>query len=88
LAGASAAQASERELLTRLSQIRASGRIVFEFNPGSTALTEIPRLALEDGDRFIIPSLPATVNVVGAVNDQNSFLYSHDDRNNFVGSYL
>lgn len=87
LATASAAQASERELLTRLRQIRATGRIVFEFKPSSTGLGDIPQVALEDGDRFIIPSAPATVNVVGAVNDQNSFLYSHNNHN-LVGTYL
>ena len=31
-------------------------------------------LQLEDGDRFIVPSRPASVNVVGSVYDQNSFL--------------
>ena len=87
LASANAAQASERELLNRLRQIRASGRVVLEFKPSSSGLTEIPKLALEDGDRFIIPSLPATVNVVGSVNDQNSFLYSHTNRD-IVGTYL
>ena len=80
-----AAQASERELIGRLRQMRASGRIVLEFHPTSTAIGEIPNLELEDGDRFVVPSIPATVNVVGAVNDQNSFLYSANKR---VGMYL
>jgi protein involved in polysaccharide export with SLBB domain len=85
-AGSSAAtQASEGELLARLRQIRASGRIVFEFKPGNNGANEIPKVELEDGDRFVIPPVPATVNVVGAVNDQNSFLYVHG-RN--VGTYL
>jgi protein involved in polysaccharide export with SLBB domain len=87
LASASAAQASERELLTRLRQIRASGRVVLEFKASSSGVELIPKLPLEDGDRFIIPNLPATVNVVGAVNDQNSFLYSHTNRD-VVGTYL
>lgn len=85
LASANAAQASERELLGRLHQMRASGRIVLEFTPVSTTVSDIPSLALEDGDRFVVPSLPATVNVVGAVNDQNSFLYARDRR---LGTYL
>ncbi|HLY43018.1 MAG TPA: SLBB domain-containing protein [Terracidiphilus sp.] len=85
IASANSAQASERELLGRLHQMRASGRIVLEFTPASAALNDIPTLALEDGDKFAVPSLPATVNVVGAVNDQNSFLYSRDRR---LGTYL
>jgi protein involved in polysaccharide export with SLBB domain len=40
---------------------------------------------MEDGDRFIVPPVPATVNVVGAVYDQNSFLYARGRR---AGAYL
>lgn len=85
IASGTAAQSSERELLSRLRQIRASGRVVLEFNPDSAGIGVIPPLVLEDGDRFVVPSIPATVNVVGAVNDQNSFLYANDRR---VGNYL
>ena len=35
---------------------------------------------MEDGDRFIVPPVPATVNVVGAVYDQNSFLFAPGKR--------
>ena len=58
---------------------------MLEFHPASAGISEIPNVELEDGDKFIIPSVPATVNVVGAVNNQNSFLYSQDKR---VGTYL
>ena len=85
LASGAAAQSSERELLGRLRQMRASGRIVLEFRPSSSGTGQIPDLPLEAGDRFIVPPVPATVNVVGAVNDQNSFLYVRDRR---VGTYL
>lgn len=85
LASGASAQASERELLTRLRQIRASGRIVLEFKPSTSGTSQIPGLELEAGDRFIVPSIPATVNIVGAVNDQNSFLYVRDRR---VNTYL
>ena len=79
------AAASEQELLNRLRQVRATGRIVLEFKPGSSGVESIPNLALEDGDVFIIPSVPENVNVVGAVYDQNSFLYERSKR---VGTYL
>lgn len=85
LASGSAAQNSERELITRLRQIRATGRIVLEFKPNSTGSNGIPDIALEDGDRFVIPHVPASVNVVGAVNDQSSFLYRPGRR---VAGYL
>lgn len=75
LAGMSAAQSSERQLIDELQQIRANGRIVLQFKPNSTGLDSIPNLKLEDGDTFTIPSVPSTVNVVGAVFNQNSFVY-------------
>ena len=80
-----AAQSSERELLARLRLIRATGRIVLEFRPSASGVNAVPDVALEDGDRFAIPSVPASVNVVGAVNDQNSFLYARERR---VENYL
>ena len=43
LASGSAAQNSERELITRLRQIRATGRIVLEFKPDSTGPDVIAR---------------------------------------------
>lgn len=70
----------QREMIARLRQIRATGRIVIEINPDATGLDTIPELTLEDGDTFTVPSKPATVNVVGAVYDQNSFLFAPSRR--------
>jgi protein involved in polysaccharide export with SLBB domain len=85
LASGTAAQASGRDLIARLRQIRATGRIVLEFNPANTGQDMVPDIPLEDGDRFIVPPVPATVNVVGAVYDQNSFLFQAERRS---GAYL
>ena len=85
LASGTAAQASGRALIARLRQIRSSGRIVLEFNPANTGQNMVPDIPLEDGDRFVVPPVPATVNVVGAVYDQNSFLFQSDRRS---GAYL
>ena len=65
------------QLVDRLRQIRATGRIVLQFKPTSMGLDSIPALALENGDRFTVPSKPATINVVGAVYNQNSFVYEN-----------
>jgi protein involved in polysaccharide export with SLBB domain len=85
LAGMSSSQASERELIAQLKQIRATGRIVLEFNPESRGADILPDIPLENGDSFIVPSLPSTVNVVGAVYNQNSFLYRAPAK---TGTYL
>jgi protein involved in polysaccharide export with SLBB domain len=79
------AQTNEQSLLTNLRRIRATGRIVLTFVPTSSGIGNLPDIAMEDGDHFSVPSVPATVNVVGAVYDQNSFLYSTGKR---VSVYL
>ena len=76
LAGTAAGQANEQNLLISLRQIRATGRIVLDFKPDSRGTSSLPDIALQDGDNFIVPSVPATVDIVGAVYDQNSFLFT------------
>lgn len=85
LASSAAAGNMERELLASLKQLRATGRIVLEFKPGSHGIEGVPNIEMEDGDRFTVPPVPASVNVVGAVYDQNAFLY---ERGRHVDSYL
>lgn len=85
LATAAGAQSSEQQLLARLQQVHATGRIVLSLSPTSKGASALPNIVLEDGDEFVVPAIPATVNVVGAVYDQNSFLYSKRFR---VGDYL
>jgi protein involved in polysaccharide export with SLBB domain len=84
-ASTAAATTSAHELLNRLHQLRATGRIVLQITPGSTGIDSLPDLPLEDGDIFSVPPQPATVNVVGSVYDQNSFLFAPGRR---VGDYL
>jgi protein involved in polysaccharide export with SLBB domain len=82
---ATAATAAERELLLRLKQIRATGRVVLNFRSDSANIDDVPEISLENGDRFTVPPAPATINVVGAVYDQNSFLFHNGGE---VGQYL
>ncbi|HEY1256429.1 MAG TPA: SLBB domain-containing protein, partial [Terracidiphilus sp.] len=84
-ASAAAAQNSEQEMLASLRQVRATGRIVLRFAPESRGVESLPNVVMEDGDHFLVPSVPGVVNVVGAVYDQNSFLYAQGRR---VGDYL
>jgi len=85
IAGSSAAQSSQQNLISALRQIRATGRIVLAMQPNSTGVNSLPDIPLEDGDRFIVPHRPTAVNVVGSVYNQNSFLFGERLR---VGSYL
>lgn len=85
LASGAAAQSSEQGVISRLRQMRATGRIVLEFRRASSGIDTLPDIQLEDGDRFAVPPVPVSVNVVGAVYDQNSFLYEAHRR---AGDYL
>ena len=40
---------------------------------------------MEDGDQLLVPPTPATIQVIGAVRNQNAFLYGDGAR---VGEYL
>jgi len=80
-----ASVASQRELVNRLRQLRATGRIVLHIDPLKSELSMLPNIPLEDGDRFIVPPIPSTVGIVGAVYDPNSFLYTAHKR---VGDYM
>jgi len=66
---------SERKTLEQLRSLQATGRIVLNFEPEAANLDKLMSLALEDGDRFVVPSRPATVNVLGEVYNQNAFLH-------------
>lgn len=73
----SASQAVTQQMIARLSQVKATGRIVLQFRPGGSSIDDVPAISLENGDKFIVPFAPANINVVGAVYDQNSFIYEH-----------
>jgi polysaccharide biosynthesis/export protein len=66
---------SQRRLIEKMRQTRASGRIVFTIDPNRMDLEALPDLPLEDGDHFIVPPQPATLNVIGAVYNESSQLY-------------
>jgi protein involved in polysaccharide export with SLBB domain len=79
------ALAASRSLVARFRTIRATGRVVLDISRNATGIDNLPNIPLEDGDRFVVPSKPSTVNVVGAVYDQNSFLFRDTQS---VSSYL
>jgi polysaccharide export outer membrane protein len=65
----------ERQLMDKLRQTQVTGRIVLELHPADMDISALPDLILEDGDRLLVPPRSATVGVVGAVYNQNSFIY-------------
>jgi protein involved in polysaccharide export with SLBB domain len=85
VAATQASVANEQSLIQRLRQTPVTGRIVLDLQPESAGIDALPALPLENGDIFLVPSTPSTVNVLGSVYNQGSFLYSV---NLHLGDYL
>lgn len=73
-AGLAAKTAAQRSLIQKLKQLKATGRVVLDIPPMGD-LASLPDIRLESGDRIVIPFKPATVQVVGQVYNQNSFIH-------------
>jgi protein involved in polysaccharide export with SLBB domain len=84
-AALAAAQQQNQNVIGNLRQARATGRIVLELQPDSRDVSQLPELPLEDGDQFIVPRVPSTVSVDGAVYNQNSFVFDSSRR---LGGYI
>jgi polysaccharide export outer membrane protein len=77
--------AGQRDLVERLRRTTLNGRIVFDMDEQAQGLDALPDVPLEDGDRLYVPARPSTVNVIGDVFSQTSFLHRDDFR---TGDYL
>jgi hypothetical protein len=70
-----ASQAAVRAAVARLRRIQPVGRVVLQLKPDSSGIDSLPDIALEDGDRFVVPRIPSSVTVEGQVYSANAFLY-------------
>lgn len=82
VAAANAAASANARLLDRLRTLRPNGRIVLQTRADTT---ELPEMAVEDGDRLYIPKRPNTVGVFGSVFSAGSYLHAESRT---VGDYL
>jgi polysaccharide biosynthesis/export protein len=77
--------AEQDAYLEKISQVTPTGRVVLDIKPQGGALDDLPALPLEDHDVIRIPSRGGTVEVFGAVNNENALIY-HEKTN--VSDYL
>lgn len=66
---------SQQAMLTQLSAVHPTGRIVLDMKPSASSIADIPLFPLEDGDNFYVPAALGTVQVAGAVYNENAFRY-------------
>ncbi|MBE2241951.1 MAG: SLBB domain-containing protein [Burkholderiaceae bacterium] len=81
----SASSAATQAQLLRLSQVQPNGRIALELAPDVRSVDALPDIVLENADRIIVPPRPGFVTVVGAVANNNAFLWRE---NRTAGDYL
>lgn len=72
---ATSVTSSARAAIARLRQLEPIGRIVLQLKPDSEGDAALPELALEDGDRFIVPKISSNVYVEGQVYSANAFVF-------------
>jgi len=84
-AAATAAATNAQAAIARLRRVEPVGRIVLQLKPDSRSVDDVPDLALEDGDRFVVPRIPSNINVEGQVYSANAFVFERGRR---VRDYL
>jgi protein involved in polysaccharide export with SLBB domain len=68
-------QAQMQAQISRLKTLKSKGRVSLELEPSLTAANPLPNVPLEDGDAFMVPSLPAFVAAAGSVNNENAMIF-------------
>jgi protein involved in polysaccharide export with SLBB domain len=76
---------SQRRLVKKLRSVKSEGRIILNMSDANAGVDALPDIALMDGDKIYIPRRPMTVDVIGAVYQQNAFIFN-DSRS--VSNYL
>ncbi|HEY1896434.1 MAG TPA: SLBB domain-containing protein [Terracidiphilus sp.] len=76
---------AQQAVLSQLSAVHPTGRIVLDMKPGAASVADIPAFPLEDGDSYYIPPRLGTVQVAGAVYNENAFRYQPKKQ---VAAYL
>lgn len=64
-----------QRMIERTRAAKPLGRISLGFAGAEPSLERLGEIVLQDGDRFVVPVRPDTVNVLGAVYNAGSLLY-------------
>lgn len=68
----------QQQFIDKLRQIEPNGRVVLGLKNGNATESDLPNIALENGDTVYIPPVPSTVDVIGQVYNQSSTMYKSD----------
>ncbi|MEJ2718723.1 MAG: SLBB domain-containing protein, partial [Deltaproteobacteria bacterium] len=68
------------DFVARLRKIRAKGRIALQVNHPEHLQGSLYDIELEDGDNLSVPLNPRSIQVVGSVYNQTTFIYREDKK--------
>jgi len=68
----------QRRIIQKLRMVKSDGRIVLGLQNSDIQLFQMPEFQLKDGDSIYIPEKPSTVDVIGAVYNQSTFIFNPD----------
>jgi len=74
-----------KQKIAQFRQLKPTGRIAFNLDPKERSFARLPQVKLENGDRLVVPAMPAFIHVFGAVNVESSALWRPNSR---VKDYL
>lgn len=74
---------SQRRLAQKLRTVKSEGRIILTLKDFNAKISDLPEVSLKDGDTVYIPQKQGTVDVIGAVYQQNAFIYQPERRVNY-----
>lgn len=75
----------QQAFLDKMRQIKPSGRVVLNFTSSNLVESDLPKIALENGDTVYVPTTPTVVDVVGQVYNPATFEYN---KHYTVGKYI
>jgi protein involved in polysaccharide export with SLBB domain len=71
-----AAQQAQRQALERMRSLRPEGRVALGLEPElGNAVSKLPDMRMQNGDRFVVPARPDFIYVYGSVNTESALLY-------------
>jgi protein involved in polysaccharide export with SLBB domain len=71
----SAEKNAVQSFLDNLRKLKPEGRMILELNSQTRHPDQLPKIRLENNDSFYIPAVPETVEVMGSVMAERSFLW-------------
>ncbi len=66
---------AQRKFIDQLKKVTPNGRVALNVAPKDSAISQLPNLRLEDGDRVVVPHMPGFVQVAGAVSGEASLIW-------------